>query len=190
MAISINWSTKVISIPQSYLSILGGGRYGLAIETFRNDLKNIEDSEEGMAFPNTHSRNAPVTLSGATYAQTFQILSPYSVSFENTGTPYTVVVSGANSNLGDVTNFDGGMSLVIGNSAGLIETGGGDPTVIADAVWNHVTGAAIATRLAEAWGRLGLDPSKPLVTGQTEISFGAIVMALTQSSSNITVTRQ
>ena len=63
-------------------------------------------------------------------------------------------------------------------------------TEVADAVWAHVTGAAVATRLAEAWARLGLDPTKPLITGQTEISFGAIVMALTEAAGNVTVTRQ
>lgn len=66
------------------------------------------------------------------------------------------------------------------------------PTAIenANAVWAHVTGAAIAVKLAEAWGRLGLDPSKPLTTGQTQITFGAIVMALTESGGEVTVTRQ
>lgn len=71
-----------------------------------------------------------------------------------------------------------------------VATGGGDPSAIAAAVWNHATGAAVAVRLAEAWGRLGLDPSKPLITGQTQISFGDIVMALTESGSNVTLTRQ
>jgi len=61
---------------------------------------------------------------------------------------------------------------------------------IAAAVWQHATGAAVAIRLAEAWGRLGLDPSKPLVTGETSITFGDIVMALAESSGNVTLTRQ
>jgi hypothetical protein len=59
----------------------------------------------------------------------------------------------------------------------------------AAAVWANATGAAVATRLAEAWGRLGLDPSKPLITGTTEISFGAIVMAMTGDETSTTVTR-
>lgn len=59
----------------------------------------------------------------------------------------------------------------------------------AAAVWQHATGAAMAVRLAEAWGRLGLDPSKPLVTGQTQISFGDIVMAMTGDATQTTVTR-
>lgn len=71
-----------------------------------------------------------------------------------------------------------------------VATGGGDPAAIASAVWQHATGAAVAARLAEAWGRLGLDPAAPLVTGQTSITFGQIVMALTGNDTQTTVTRQ
>lgn len=71
-----------------------------------------------------------------------------------------------------------------------ITTTGSDPASIASAVWQHATGAAVATRLAEAWGRLGLDPTKPLVTGQTSITFGDIVMAMTGDATQTTVTRQ
>lgn len=60
----------------------------------------------------------------------------------------------------------------------------------AEAVWANATGAAIAVRMAEAWGRLGLDPSKPLMTGQTQITFGQIVMALTGDATSTTVQRQ
>lgn len=59
-----------------------------------------------------------------------------------------------------------------------------------NAVWAHMTGIVIATRMAEAWGRLGLDPAKPLVTEQTHITFGDIVMALTEGAGETTVTRQ
>jgi hypothetical protein len=60
----------------------------------------------------------------------------------------------------------------------------------AAAVWQSVTGAALAIRMAEVWGRLGLDISKPLVTDQTSITFGQIVMAMTGDSTSTTVTRQ
>lgn len=75
---------------------------------------------------------------------------------------------------------------------GYSTAGSAAPTAsqVADAVWQHTTGAAVATRLAEAWGRLGLDPSKPLVTGQTQITFGDIVMAMTGDQNSSTVTRQ
>ena len=61
---------------------------------------------------------------------------------------------------------------------------------IADAVWSHSSAVQIEQRLTEAWGRLGLDPANPLISGQTEISFGSIVMALTGNQTSSTLTRQ
>lgn len=133
MALSIDWLTKVISVPQADLTSLGGGVYELDVEDLRLWLKDIEDGEDGMAQPDTHRRNAPVTLAGVTYAQTFEIINGYTVAFQNTGTPYLIKCVGGNHNLGDVTIFDGGSSLLIGNSAGLqlVSTGGGSD------VWSH-----------------------------------------------------
>lgn len=138
--ISINWMTFVLTISQSYLTPLGGIRYDLDIEKLRNDLKNIEDSEDGIAFSPTHNRNAPTTLSGVTYVQSLEMLAPYTITFENTGTPYTVLPSGANHNLADVTNFDGGMSMIVGNSAGLqsVNTGGGGGATASE-IWTYGT---------------------------------------------------
>ena len=107
-----------------------------------------------------------------------------------------------------VYTIDGGSSLVGGERW---KIGGNESYVedISSEVWNetstdhHITGStggvlqqinlettAIFYRLTEAWGRLGLDPSKPLITGQTEVSFGDIVMALTEVSGHVTLTRQ
>lgn len=138
MALSINWATKVIGVPQADLAAVSTGLYELDVEAFRLALKDIEDSETGVAFPDTHRRNAPVTLSGVTYAQTFEIINGYTVTFQDTGTPYTVRVVGANHNIADVKNVNN-VSLIIGNSAGLIvvATGGSSgPTAaqVADAV--------------------------------------------------------
>lgn len=120
MAVTVNWSTRVISVPQADLTLVSGVLYELDVDVLRLALKTIEDSDEGINFPDTHRHNTEVTLSGVTYARTFEVVNGYTVSFENTGTPYVVSCVGANHNLGDVTNFDGGMSLIIGNSAGLI----------------------------------------------------------------------
>lgn len=125
MALSINWSTRVITVPQADLSIVSAGLYELDVDAFRLALKDIEDSEEGMAFPPTHRHNTEVTLSGVTYARTFEIINGYTVTFQSVGTPYTVRCVGANHNIGDVKNVND-VSLIIGNSAGLITvaTGG------------------------------------------------------------------
>jgi hypothetical protein len=124
MTLSINWSTKVITVPQADLSALGGGLYELDVDAFRLALKDIEDGEEGMAFPDTHRHNTAVTLSGVTYARTFEMINGYTVTFEDVGSPYTVVCVGANHNIADVKNVNQ-VSLIIGNSAGLIQVTSG-----------------------------------------------------------------
>lgn len=128
MAISINWLTKVISVPQADLTLVSGTLYELDVNAFRLDLKDIEDSDEGMAFPATHQHNTTVVLSGVSYARTFEIINGYTVTFEDTGSPYTVSCTGANHNLADVTNFTSEVSLIVGNSAGLISGGGSGGT--------------------------------------------------------------
>lgn len=61
---------------------------------------------------------------------------------------------------------------------------------IAAAVWAHPSATLLLGRMADAWGRLGLDISRPVIQDQTEISFGEIVLALTESGGQVTVARQ
>jgi hypothetical protein len=60
----------------------------------------------------------------------------------------------------------------------------------AAAVWAHASGAQVVLRLAEAWARLGLDASKPVAQSDTEITLGDLVLAITEASGTVTVTRQ
>lgn len=122
MSISVNWSTKVISVPQADLTHISGARYQLDVDAFRLALKDIEDGEEGMAFPDTHQHSTESTLSGTTYARQVKIINGYTVEFEDG--VYQVECVGANHNLGDVKVVNS-VSLIIGNSAGLISVSGG-----------------------------------------------------------------
>lgn len=124
MAISINWSTYVIAVPQADLTPLGGSQYELDVDWFRLQLKDIEDSEEGMVQPDTHRHNTEVVLSGVTYSRFVEILSPYTITFQDTGSPYTIKCVGANHNIADRKNVNN-VSLIIGNSAGLITVASG-----------------------------------------------------------------
>lgn len=120
MAITVDWGQKIIHVPQADLTPISGLVFELDVDVLRLALKDLEDDEAGAVFPDTHRHNTEVTLSGVTYARTVEIINGYTLSFENTGVPYVVSCVGANHNLGDVTNFDGSSSLLIGNSAGLI----------------------------------------------------------------------
>ena len=137
MAITINWITKVIYVPKSFMTTNSATLYTLDVNAFRIALKEIEDSPDGMTQLDTHRHNSPVTLAGVTYARSLEIINGYTVTFEDG--QYVVKCEGANHNIADVKNLNQ-VSLIVGNAAGLIavNTSGGVGTVaeVADAVWN------------------------------------------------------
>ena len=102
MAVTVDWATKIISIPQNYLSNVSGTLYELDTNAFRLALKNIEDSVEGMPFLDTHRHNTQVTVAGVTYARVIEIINGYSITFEDG--QYSVRLAGSNNNLFDVEN--------------------------------------------------------------------------------------
>lgn len=134
--ISVNWPTKVIYVPQSDLTPLGGGLYELDIDNFRLALRSLEDDAEGMTWPMTHRHNTQVLLGGVTYARVVEIINGYTITFEDG--QYAVRLVGANSNIADVVNVNQ-VSVRTSNSAGLITytEGGSIPTVpqIVAGVW-------------------------------------------------------
>lgn len=142
MAVTIDWATREITVPQADLTLITGTLYELDTDTFRLTLKDIEDSDDGIVFEDTHRHNTEVTVAGTTFARTVEIINGYTVTFENGA--YTVRLVGSNNNLFDVENGilnQNNVQIIAQNSAGLIVTsgGGGGPTAsqIADAVWDE-----------------------------------------------------
>jgi len=138
MPISIDWATKIISIPKSDLTLVGGAIFEYDLDAFRVELKSLEDDEVGMPFLDTHYHNPPVTIAGVTLARVMAIINGYTVTFEPG--VYAINLFGANSNIADVLNLNG-VSIRTANSAGLIEvsTGGGASAAdIADAVLDEM----------------------------------------------------
>lgn len=148
MAISIEWATRVITVPKSYLTLVSGVLYEMDIDQFRLDLKALEATEEGMFFPLTHVHNTYVDIGGVVLAQVVLLTNGYTVTFEDD--QYAVRLVGANSNIGDLVNINQ-VSIRSNNSAGLVQVdlgggGGGGATAgeIATAVWTYVMGGATA----------------------------------------------
>lgn len=117
MAITIDYGTRVITVPQADLTLLSGIEYELDLNVFRLALKDIEDSEEGMSFPDTHRHNTEVPLGAVVFARIIEIINDFTVTFEDL--QYSVTLIGANSNVLDVTNVNQ-VSVRSQNSAGLI----------------------------------------------------------------------
>lgn len=122
MAISINWGTKVISILKADLSHISGNTYKLDVDWFRLKLKDLEDGEAGMPYPDTHRHNTQVTIGGTILMRVVEIINGYTITFEDG--QYIVNLIGANNNISDVTNLNQ-VSIRSSNSAGatVVETG-------------------------------------------------------------------
>lgn len=123
MAVTINWATKVISVPRADMTLIQSEPTeirGLDVDDFRMELKDIEDNVDGQPFPDTHTHNTEVTLGGLTLARVVEILDPYTITFEDG--QYAVNLSGANNNVADKTNVNQ-VSVRSNNSAGLISSG-------------------------------------------------------------------
>ena len=97
MAITINWITQVITVPQSFLTPIGPNLFELDVDVFRLALKDIEDSTDGITFLDTHRHVTETVISGVTYARFVEIINGYTVEFEDG--QYTVIATGANHNV-------------------------------------------------------------------------------------------
>lgn len=120
MAITIDWGARIIYVPKADMTLIQSSPVEireLDLEAFRLVLKDLEDSVEGMCYPDTHSHNTEVELAGITYARMITIINGYTVTFEDG--QYCVNAVGANCNLMDVTNHNQ-VSIRANNSAGLI----------------------------------------------------------------------
>lgn len=120
--ISIDWGTKIISVPKSYTTLIQASPTEireLPLNQFRLDLKALEDDAEGIPHLVTHRHNTETILGGITYARTIEIINGYTVTFENGA--YAVNLTGANSNVGDVVNVNQ-VSVRSANAAGLISS--------------------------------------------------------------------
>jgi hypothetical protein len=119
MSITIDWKLKIIYIPKSFMTLIQSSPEirGLNLNNFRMALKDLEDSEEGMPFPDTHRHNTEVSVGGVTLARVIEIINGYTVTFEDG--QYAVNMSGANSNVADVVNVNQ-VSVRSANSAGLM----------------------------------------------------------------------
>jgi hypothetical protein len=137
MAITINHTTFVISVPQSDLTFVSGTLYKMDTDAFRLAVKTIEASEEGMVLSDTNVHNTEVVVAGIPYARSIEFVAPYSIEFEDL--QYTCILEGSNNNIWDV---GGGVlvqnqaQIIPTNSGGLVNPSGSSPTAIANAVWS------------------------------------------------------
>ena len=119
MPISIDWPTKVISVAKADMILIQSTPveiYQLNMNAFHLILRDLEDDVDGIVFDTTHKYVDPVSVGGVILARVVEIINGYTVTFEDA--QYRVNLTGANTNLADVTNVNQ-VSVSSSNSAGL-----------------------------------------------------------------------
>jgi len=124
VAVSIDWGTKVINVPRADMTLIQASPTEireLNLNSFRLELKSLEESVDGMPMLDTHRHNPPVTVGGVDLARVIEIINGYTITFEDGA--YAVNLAGANSNVGDRVNVNQ-VSIRSANSAGLVTSAG------------------------------------------------------------------
>jgi hypothetical protein len=118
MAYTVNWVTKLITVPQADLLALGGGIYQLNVLDFRKEVRRLLWTQaDGLWAIEAINWIPSVTIGGTPYAALLEMINGYTIEFEDL--QYAVNIIGANSNMGDVTVVNQ-VSVRPQNSAGLI----------------------------------------------------------------------
>jgi hypothetical protein len=170
MAISINWLTKVISIPKADLTLVSGTFYTFDTDQFRLDLRAIEKTVEGIDNLITHKHNTESIIAGTTYARGLRIINGYTLTFEDGA--HSVQLEGSNNNFWDI---GGGIlnqnqvQVIPTNTAGLIVVTSGsgvteqDKIDIANKVWinalRSLTSGTKDTEIDEIQARVNALPT-------------------------------
>jgi hypothetical protein len=117
MAISVNWQTRVIDIPQADLVLLSGSRYDFPLVSyFKTQARLAEASEEGIVFDQIVNYVPPFDLGDTILAPAVQIINGYTCTFEDG--MWAAVFSEANTNIQNETNVNQ-VSIRPNNSTGL-----------------------------------------------------------------------
>jgi len=173
MPLSCDWPTRVITVPQSDLTLVEGVKYTLDVSDWWILLRELAGGEEGIAFSAQEGglcySNTSPTLGTP---RIVNVVNGYTVQFEEG--LYNVVFINGNVNIPDVE---------IKNSVGVSTT--------------NVAGESNLSveqklQLEEIYKRLGLDPAAPLVSTVDQITAGpSIDIAVTGDGTNTsTATRQ
>lgn len=94
--ISIDWTTKTIFVPKEDMTLLEGDSgevRELDMYQFHVDLAQIEASEDGICFKDSHSHVTSKTTGGIVIPRVIDIVNDYTITFEDG--PYSVRMTGS-----------------------------------------------------------------------------------------------
>jgi hypothetical protein len=171
MAISVDYLTKIISVPQADLTPVGGAFYEMDINWFHLQLRDWEDDENGIFMPDTHIHTDPVDIGSVTVARVVKLINGYTVTFEDGS--YVVTLTGANSNIIENTNLNS-VSVRSSNSAGLVATPELQYSSYEGAVWYKSTSTSAGTVYPIGTRRVPVNNLADAITIAAERGLGTI----------------
>lgn len=140
MAITIDYATKVISVPQGDCTLVSGTVYTMDTESvFRQSVMALLADENHIWMPDAYNHNTQYTVAGVTYARAIQIINGYTVQF-TPDAQWSVVLEGSNNDIWDVIGgilVQNQVQVIPTNSAGLI-VGAGTGGATAQEVWEYI----------------------------------------------------
>lgn len=174
MALTINWAAKVIDSDSSITDL----------PAFHAELRDAEDSAEGMLHPTTHRWRA-LDLGGGAFFYAADLINGWRLRFPAPGT-YTI-----QGNLGGEIIPVAGVYVERKTSAAYATTavGGSGPSASDIAAALLAALAGDLARLRELHLIHGLSLGSPLVVTPTQREAGDVVQAIDESGSTVTVTR-
>ena len=105
MAITIDWPNSLITVQQSdtdICTLVSGTLYTVDTVALWEEIKALEDDEQGQVWPHVVDKNPQVSISGVTYVEAYSIRSPYQIQFLP-NSQWTALMDGAtNNNFADV----------------------------------------------------------------------------------------
>lgn len=133
MSYSVNWTTKVITVPLADLTLISGSNYSLDTSDFWIEMRRLEASpSDGLWAEQTTEYVNTQVLSGIQYSAIVKLINGYTWNTDTTDK--NIFLVGFNSNLLDTFIPGNGISVLANNSAGKIVTTG---TVGAADIWNY-----------------------------------------------------
>lgn len=116
MTYSVNWVTRVITIPVSSMISLGDDGYELQADSFWRELRRLEWAfADGLWAPQILRHADTRTLAGATFVPENEIINGFTVLMDPLAKK--VFLRGDNNNIIDVIVFNG-VSVIPSNTAG------------------------------------------------------------------------
>jgi hypothetical protein len=126
VALTVDYSTLTINVPQADLTFVSGTFYTLDTNAFWAELKAIEASENGIVYPDMQIRTPENIIAGTPYVPSVVITNGFNVEFEDG--QYSVQLENTNNNIwsvGDAILVQNQVQVIPTNSGGLVSGGGG-----------------------------------------------------------------